>query len=182
MKRMTYVAVPALLVLLVFSLPASTVFADSIKLPDDLIIKPIGPAIGPFLKDPCLGALVTLQLDKANITFSTPTGDTDSYIVTYTYPLQYGGVTVAYLKAEFNRMVVGPSGDPINFFTSNDTFYFPDSLVFFGKRFYDGDIGGSFYKGGGVIQKVMAVDGEVLDFKLRYVFDPEDEEVCFFTY
>ncbi len=183
MKRMTYVAVPALLVLLVFSLGGSAVWGDTVEPPDDLIVGPIKPPVGPFLpKDPCTFALLTLQLDRTNITSSEYLSDGDSFMRTYTYALLAEGETVGYLKVDYNRMQVSTEGDDRNFITAEDTFYFTDSMVLFGKRFFDGPVAGSAYRGGGVIQNIMTTGHEVLNLNLKYVFDYEDEEVCFFTY
>ena len=189
MKRMTYVAVPALLVLLVFSLGGSAVWGDSIMPPDDKIVKPIDPPIGPIKPmpvDPCFFSDLTLALDKLNLTASGEVVEDPasggSWRQTIVYPLQYEGATIGYLKVVYNRLTVSTAGDPLNFITARDIFYFPGALVIFGERALHGPIPASARTGKGVVTKITDANNNVVDLDLKYTFDLEDEEVCFFTY
>lgn len=101
-----------------------------------------------------------------------------------TVPLTYSDVQVGYLKVEFTRMKAknmnGNSG--LQYFgTAHDTFYLKEiGLTMFGRR-KDLD-GKSFeYTGNGVVQELIDnSQNEIIDLKMLYFFDIEEEEINFY--
>ena len=143
--------------------------------PDDIVIDPIIPI------DPCLLSDLVINFDKNDASISALTSNSVSYSRNFGLPFLISGNDAGFMKIEYDRVTVNNSNgtDGIQFVTANDTFFFDNAgLTVFGKR---RNTTYGIYSGSGVVIKIIDnSNNNVIEADVSYVFDNENERVCFF--
>ena len=127
-----------------------------------------------------------LQYNKStNTTFEVIFEEetTNSLIRMMTVPLTFSGEQVGFFKTEDSRIKAKNTNGTTGletFVTANDTFYLKEAgMIFFGRRKCNDE--SMELTGRGTVQEIILdSQNEIIELKMLYVFDADEEEINFY--